>query len=1167
MTDLTPAKPLTAAQRAASDPAHSAWVSANAGTGKTQVLTARILRLLLIRVPPSEILCLTYTKAAAAEMRNRLNARLAAWAAMTPGDLTRDLTGLLGAAPDADRLTEARRLFAVVSEAPDGVKIRTIHAFCESLLGRFPLEAGLAPHFQVIDENGARARLREARDRLIDDMAREPDSENAAAFNLLITRLDETAFERLIEALSERRQILDRHLRRAGGGLARLLADVHDRLSVAPGMTEADVVRDAPPADTDGLRLAVELLRTRSEKKTDAGLADKLDAWLKQSPEDRVKGFFDKDGYASAFLTNTGQPRADRAMGTKTLRTAAPEITPILFTERERVAGVSDRRRALDMAKMTAAALRVGAAVINHYQVIKTQRAELDYDDLIARALDLLDDGSGASWVHFKLDGGVAHILLDEAQDTTPDQWRLLSLLSADFFTGLGAWPEDKRENRTFFVVGDRKQSIFSFQGADPEGFDGERARLAARLKQSGRDARFVDPPIQLALSFRSVDAVMRAVDAVFSEPGARSGLVAETSPTAQQIIRHQTHRASAPGLVELWPPVEADEGDAPEDIDNPVDQPPSGNAPELLSQRVARRIKDWLQTGETLASQGRPVRPGDILILLRDRRQMAGPLIRALKQLNVPVAGSDRLRLTGHIAVMDLIALGRFALLPDDDLTLAAVLKSPFAGLTDDDLIALAPGRPGSLWRALRARAGERAAWGGAAAFLKRVLADADQAPPFEFYQSVLTGLGGGKALLSRLGPDAEDPIDEFLSQALGYERDNPPSLEGFLHHLRIGKPVVKREMDATDDAVRVMTVHGAKGLEAPIVFLVNNKVRARRGGGGPKAPPFYLDPGPNPDAPPLPFLSVSKADAPEYGLKLRDDFETASAREDRRLLYVGLTRAADRLYVVGHGAPADDGWHAMTRAGLEADGAAKTFERDGGIFYRLRTGKADTSPVAREAAEPSVQALPGWAAAAPAAEPDPPAPLVPSRPDDEPAGQSPLAGGKRDRFKRGHLIHKLLQFLPDLAGAERERRAAAYLARPTHGLSGGEQSEILEETLAVLSDPAASPLFGPGSRAEASLTGLVNGRVISARVDRLLVSGNEVAVLDYKTNRPPPRRARDVPPVYLKQMAGYRSALQAIYPGKTVRCVLLWTDGPRLTPLPDDLLDHVDDIGDRRA
>ena len=1155
MTDLTPAHPLTLDQRNASDPARSAWVSANAGTGKTQVLTARILRLLLNRVPASEILCLTYTKAAAAEMQNRLNARLAKWAAMRPVDLTRDLEGLLGRNPTAEERNQAQHLFADVADAPDGIKIRTIHAFCEGLLGRFPLEAGLAPHFQVIDEVQARSRLRDARDRFIDQVGSARETDLARAFDLLVTRLDENAFEALVAALTTRRALLDRHLRTVGGDIETLIGVVHDRLGTAPGMTEADIIQTAPPPDEAGLRGAVDLLRAHGTPKADHGLAARLERWLNMDTETRIGQFFDV--YGPAFLKADGAPKADSSLGTKKAHQAAPHLADLLRQEQSRVAEIRDRCLALEMADMTAAALRVGLAITLEYETIKANRAELDYDDLIGRALGLLEGDGRTSWVHYKLDGGLAHILLDEAQDTAPDQWRLLELLSNDFFTGEGAWPDDKREVRTLFVVGDQKQSIYSFQGADPETFDAERLSVAERITEGGGDARFVAPSIQLALSFRSVQAVMQTVDTVFEPDAIKDGLVARNAPTAQQVVRHQTNRALAPGLVELWPPVEPIATPAPEDADLAVDQPETGNAPDRLAQHIAATIKGWLSTGEVLESKGRPITEGDILILVRDRRQVAKPLITALKQRGVNVAGSDRLQLTDHIAVLDLMALGQFVLLPDDDLTLATVLKSPLGGLDDDDLISLAPERAGTLWRALQNRADERVSWKAATNWLSDLLALADQCPPFEFFSKVLTSAHGRQRLLSRLGPDAEDPIDEFLGQALLYERDHPPSLEGFLHHLRQSQPTVKREMDSTDDAVRVMTVHGAKGMEAPIVFLINNKISSR--GGGPKGPALLFDHGDNaPDGGPLPFpfMALSKADSPAAGLEMRAAHDRDSAREDRRLLYVGLTRAEDRLYLAAHGVPAEDSWHRLVEDGLKAAGAME-IQIDGETGYRLESGQVPDHPPSQEIIAPSQEELPDWAKATAQVEPDPPAPLSPSRPDQEPPGLSPFAGEDTRRFQRGLLIHKLLQLLPEVAIADRRPRAQALLAQPAHDLSAAAQAEILDETLGVLEDPAFAPLFGPGSLAEVPVTGTLGGRVISARLDRLLVTPDAVWALDFKTNRPPPMRPEDVAPAYLKQMAGYRAALRLIYPDREIKSVLLWTDGPRLMPLEDALLD----------
>jgi ATP-dependent helicase/nuclease subunit A len=502
----------------------------------------------------------------------------------------------------------------------------------------------------------------------------------------------------------------------------------------------------------------------------------------------------------------------------------------------------------------------------------------------------------------------------------------------------------------------------------------------------------------------------------------------------------------------------------------------------------------------------------------------------------------------------MDLIALGRFLLLPEDDLNLAVVLKGPLIGWDDDQLFALAHDRQASLWAVLRERP-EAAACQTLAALLAQV----DFKPPFELYAELLGAGGGRRRILARLGQDANDPIDEFLDLALSYERDHAPSLEGFLHWLERGETQIKRDLEQGQDQVRVMTVHGAKGLEAPIVFLADT-VRV------PDKTPALLWPADHASGSDdaqiggsAPLWAPIRAMEERVIQQARTDAEQARDREYRRLFYVALTRAADRLYICGFegktGRKAHCWYDMAWRALAALPEITKPAELAGGM--RLRSDQDKAPPASQATVKPVRHSLPDWASRPAPTEPVPPRPLAPSRPEEaEPSAASPLSDGGQARFQRGNHIHRLLQTLPDHEEARREAAAARYLALPAHVIAPAQQREILAETMAVLRHPDFAPIFGPGSRAEVPLTALLSGRVISGQVDRLLVTDSEILVIDYKTNRPPPVRIAEVDASYLRQLASYRAALMEIYPGKTVRCALLWTDGPNLMAIDQGIL-----------
>lgn len=1136
-------------QRRAAHPATSVWVGASAGSGKTKVLTDRVLNLFLDGAAPQRILCLTFTKAAAAEMSNRINDRLSGWAAADDETLQAQLKGL-GRKPDAGELIRARRLFAQILDAPGGMRIMTIHAFCQSVLARFPLEAGVAPHFDVMADRDAAELLEATRNEMLARARAQTDPELAAALAEVTGRIHELSFPELIADLSfVRGRIAE--LRERHGGIEGLIDATYGALGIDRDVTPDIVVAQAcadGAFDELALRRAIAPL-AQATGKSDPQTARTLTQWL-EDPAWRIANF---DAYLGVFLTQAAAPR--KQLCTKSAILAEPRLPEILAAEQSRLLAVYERRNKATVGLATTALLRLASAIIDIYARRKAERALLDYDDLILLTRALLDRPGVPAWVLFKLDGGLDHILIDEAQDTNPDQWRIVAALAAEFFAGLGAG-EEQRLGRTIFAVGDVKQSIFSFQRADPAVFDAMRRHFRERVIAA--QAKWDD--VALDMSFRSVGSVLGAIDAVFGKPEASRGVVAEDA-----VLRHQPVRLRQAGRVELWPLVSAREAIPPETWKPPVERVASDSPRSRLAGLLARRIRAWLDEGELLPARDRPIEPGDIMILVRRRGAFVEEMVRALKDMSVPVAGVDRMVLTEQLVVMDLVALGEFLLLPEDDLTLATVLKGPLIGFEEDALFTLAHGREGSLWQALRAHSGADNEFGRAYESLAALLGQVDFTRPYDFYAGLLAA-GGRQRLLARLGVEAEDPLYEFLSLALAYERTNAPSMQGFLHWLAAGNTQVKRDLEQGGGQVRVITVHGAKGLQAPVVILPDTTQV-------PSHSPRLLWPT---DKNVMLWAPYS-GDRDSLATQAHQQARAAQDDEYRRLLYVAMSRAEDRLYVCGWNTgrpPAADCWYNLVAQALMpiAQEVHDPFlaRLDGDIDPTLwRLEQQQTAPVPQSEpvqAPPSPPSLPDWATAPAPAEPDPPRPLAPSRPSgEEPPVRPPLSADGTDPYRRGLLIHRLLQSLPDLAEADRAAACQRMLAQPAHGLDAAARQAIADEVAAVLAHPGFGRLFGPGSRAEVPVAGVIarhgpSARVVSGQVDRLLVTDSEILVLDYKTNRPPPSEAADVPAIYLRQMATYRRLLREVYPGRDVRCALLWTDGPTLMALGSEHLDPFD-------
>jgi len=1192
------------AQNAAADPSSSVWVSANAGTGKTHVLTSRTLRLLLAGTPPERILCLTYTKAAAAEMSTRVFDRLARWVTMPSHLLSGELEKLTGQVAGDDDLIRARTLFTKAIETPGGLKVQTIHAFCERLLQRFPLEAGVPPGFHILDDDlGGRLR-REAIDAVLRSATRPGAGALGAALKTAVAFAADDRFDEVLAEALNRRDWLEDAVRmlelgdlgedsRGEDALGETLRAYEGSLREHFEVGVKDTLESIAAAQADVLSdkvlgRAVSVLS--GGKKSDQSLADALQSVIAADGcQQRVAAL------AAALLTKAGEPRSDRGFITKDVRAAEPGMTDMLVNARDLFANLRRRETALRVIDATLALIRLASAAMQHYTNAKAQRAALDFEDLIARTGNLLADSAQADWVLYKLDGGLDHILVDESQDTSRAQWRIIEALAREFFSGEGA----RDDARTLFAVGDEKQSIYSFQGAAPEMF----AQMGATFEDLAHHSGAKWDAVPLTLSFRTVEPILSAVDTVLADPQRTPGVRMDESKP----LEHAAKRIGEAGLVEVWP-TEAPNDVGPGDPWRPLEEQGDTTPVARLAERIGETIAHWLQSGEKLTSQDRPIEPGDILVLLRKRNPFAAPLVAALKARGIAVAGADRIRLTEQIAVQDLMALGDFLTLPEDDLALACLLKSPLIGFDDDDLFQLSAfeedgawrTRSGSLWRSLLASRAMDERFETAADQLVAWRKRADFQPPYEFFAQVLDSDGMRTRILARLGSEACDPIEAFLDLTLQYDELEPPSLSGFLSWLRSGKREIKRDMDQGANEVRVMTVHGSKGLEAPIVILADTCTTSSPGGGREALVDLSSNHGGQRGDPPQAFAWQIKGSSKHPTLAAaKGRAQALDTQELNRLLYVAMTRARDRLYVCGfenRRGRAQGCWYDLIGEALEPL-LEDTVDFAGRAVQRLSCAQtvAVEKPEAGPAKDVGVLPLPDWAHRdAPSAKALS-VPLAPSRlapydmdsegepaqagpsPErerdaraaalcDEPAAPRPAITADERRFLRGTVTHQLLEHLPKLPEASREAAARAFIDTRGAVLPPQVRSSILSETLGILTDPEFAELFGSKSRAEVAIAAEIAHPdsqalplKISGQVDRLAEVGGDIMIIDYKTNRPPPKTLAGIPEAYILQLGAYRLAIREIYPGRRIRAAILWTMHARLVEVPEARLEAI--------
>jgi ATP-dependent helicase/nuclease subunit A len=1137
-------------QRLATDPAASAFVSANAGSGKTYVLTRRVIRLLLAGSDPARILCLTFTKAAAAEMANRVFEVLGAWATLPDADLGAAIAEIEDEAPSPDRLAAARRLFARALETPGGLKVQTIHAFAEALLQRFSVEANLSGRFEVLDDRGAALLRAEAKDRTVRETVADPEGPVAAALASLLAVVPDATVDAALSALVDEREAFSAWILRHGT-LEAALAALPSALGVPGGAGREEILAaygDSPDVDAAHLSDLLPLLERAGA--SSVKLAEALRA------VGGLTGPALRAAWSAIFCTGKGEPKSGRAI-VNAVESALPGARARFEREAERVAGLERSMAALETADRTAALARLADRMIGHYQAAKAAAGALDYDDLILKAAGLLSRSDAAAWVQYKLDEGLDHILVDEAQDTSPKQWEIVEALAGDFFAGAGA---RGRTVRTLFAVGDEKQSIYSFQGAAPHLFDAMRRTVEARI--GGAGGRFHH--IELNLSFRSTPDVVKGVDRIFAAAAAHAGLTAgEPRPPV-----HETVRSADPGLVEVWPETVADTAPEPERWEDPVDRTGRGSAESQLAARIADEVAGWIARGERLPATGERIRPGDVLILVRKRGAFVEAVNRALKDRRLPIAGADRIDVVGHIVVQDMLAAARVALLPEDDLTLATVAKSPLGGLSEDDLFDLAEPRRGSLWAAVRAaaEAGHEGA-GRLRDAVERWMGRADTTDPFAFFASMAGPDGARAAYRARFGREADEVIDEFLALALAFEERETATLQGFVCRLAAVREEVKREVDGKRDEVRVMTVHGAKGLEAPVVFLVDP--------GDPPAGSRFAPPvvtlGDEPGAPLVWVQSGLKPGPVEAEL---DRHREGQEHEYRRLLYVGLTRARDRLIVTGirrDRVKPEGRWHTLATEALAGE-AESVKGPDGAVrCWRWRTGpdRPAHPPVESAATSRATDPLPDWLhrVAAPEAAATVLTPSSAARrlqggvafADRRDGLARARAADEKDAAARGRLVHRLFEVLPAVEPSARREKALAWLTRQVPVSTAAEREALLAPVLAILDDPAHAAVFGPGSRAEIGISGELPGAdgrplPVLGQIDRLLVSETEILVVDFKTNRVVPET---VPEDYVVQLALYRAVLARRWPDRPVRCAILWTEAARLDEVDAATLD----------
>ena len=1139
---------LTSDQVKASDPLRTAFVAASAGTGKTHVLIARLVRLMLSGTPPAELLCLTFTKAAAAEMKTRLYGELSQWTSLSDRDLTNRLSTRFALTADGDMLKRARRLFTETLDLSDELRIQTFHSFCQSILGRFPLEAGLLPGFRAAEDAEAKAAMAEARDEALNTSL---TSEAFASYiRLIADRTTEGTFGDLMHDLRGEQAILDlgfQHHRSVGAYL--------NALDTALGIAGMD--REALLVEAfSSFPIPQHLMQHLHDVMNGGTKTDQTNAQHLARYIDLHENGANEAKYAALsnwLLTKEGL--LAKRLITKAALKLDPAVEPLIDDLAVWMDALRDKLARRLLSDQSAALIVIGYLQLEAYGRVKQQEGLVDFADMVDRTVNLLSDQQSTDWILFKLDQEISHILVDEAQDTNADQWRVVDAIAAEFFAGKGVDKSNKDEDgetvRTVFAVGDEKQSIFSFQGAEPDKFVSERSKLSRRATEAG----LIASTIPMNQSFRSGRAVLSLVDAVFSDGDeAGAGVL-----FGQEMLQHDTARKGAAGSVEIWPLEQEEERSAEDPWSLPVEQTIGNRAEDRLAGRIATHIYHTLNDKRLLESRGRPIRPGDIMVLVRRRKGFVDQLTRALETYGIAVAGRDRMTLTDELAVMDLMALARSALLPDDDLTLATVLKGPFIGLTEDQLFTLAHDRGNqSLFQRLAALADKDDTFKPAHTRYQTLIRDAERLDCAPYFASILEEHRGRAALLAQLGEDAADPINAFLERADQFDRQERGSLLGFLKHMEKAGSELKRDLEGAGNAVRIMTAHASKGLQAPIVYLADttslpDTSRDKR-----------LIAWPQPAGGPPLLLWSSDIKGLEFLDTLKKRRDSQAIEEYNRLLYVALTRAEDHLFITGvegYRTPSDKCWYAAINRAFDRLDGVENLSGDRRHYHIPQSDPVSAATGDDDAAPPALP--PEWLALKPGPDPEPQRPLRPSQMRPAPAKATLTSlfseAEKRDKggpdpMALGVIMHQAFEWLAGVPGESRRDQAVRFFETR---LGTDSVDARTNQVMAVFDHPDLADLMGGKGRSEVGLSGRIDLKDgptnVTGRIDRLLVTDREIVFADFKTGERVAKTASDVPPETLYQMALYGKVLRKIYPDRPLRAVLIYTENATVVDLTD--------------
>ncbi len=1026
-------------QKQASDPYKSVWVSASAGTGKTKIFTDRVLRLLISGAQFSEILCITYTKVASSEMQLRIMKRLEYFANISTEKLKNELSLLVDHEVTNEEIDRAKSLYMQILSSKNNINAYTIHALCEKIVRSFSFELGINPAFEVIEDLQTAIVLSEIKKDIF------CSGENIQITDFFLSNFHESILDNIIkDIIAQKNKFLNLFITKTE--FTKLSHSHKDALSEAYN------------------RLIEKLLSfSLSVSRTDLKKIFFTDCGSKRKNISNMKpGAIEEELYYA--LTNNSS------------------LKSVLFEFQNEIALLEESKNIEEIRNYSNLICSLAKIFLDKYEKYKKENSLVDFDDLILMTKSLLNDHNMENWILCKLDHNICHLLVDEAQDTNPDQWSIANSIIQLFY-------HHDRMHNSIFVVGDPKQSIFSFQGADLEYF----YLMNDRLRDSSleRDKEFKN--ITLEYCYRSGAAILDVVYRVFNDIKTRdASLFAAENP---KILPFRNSHA----IVELWPLIKKES--EKEDISNIA----------TLARKIAIFIKDQIDSGRIMPATKLPAHECDFMILVRKRDEFAFELINQLKSCNLSVDSMDRISLHDSLAARDLISIAKFALLPNDDLNLASMLKSPIIGISDPELYDISRQRNKlSIWEYLNDINHH------SLDILNKLILVHKTTSLSNFFTIILDYFSLREILETN---ENKEVIAELVAKSIDYARTMENCLQSFIWYFENNEITVKKSLGLSDK-IRIMTIHGSKGLQAPIVIIADNSLV-----------PTNMD---------LFIwheeeLYASRKDSKNspFFCNLKEQQKQKMLQEYIRLLYVAMTRAEDHLIICGYSSkklPDDNCWYNLIYNSMANYAKNDEF---GNLIYELGADQIEFVTIRDERLRVGdlrqVQNS-KWIISE----------YILNKiinPNINNSAASPLFNFEHLNYAL--VFHKILEDGIKLQNLSLLNKHPLIATLPDK-----LQEKIHKNIDKLLGDQNFLELIAGEIKLELDIGINHEGNIKFARIDMLVIADESITIVDYKSDAHPAEEYRYLPSSYIDQLNLYRHIIQKLYPKHKIICKIFWLE-----------------------